>query len=225
MCPATSRGWDTVRIILLGAPGSGKGTQAAKLAECLRANHIASGDLFREEQAQGTELGLLAKGYMERGELVPNDVTVKLILGRISQAKGALSCILDGFPRNREQAAALDQALADAGGPGIDRVIYIEVSEEELVKRLGGRWTCRAHQHPYHVVNAPPKTPGICDIDGSELYQRPDDNEETARRRLQVYFDQTAPLVEHYRAQGILATVDGERTITDVGKDLVAALQ
>ncbi len=214
-----------MRIVLLGAPGSGKGTQGARLAGQLKADHIASGDLFREEQAKGTALGLLAKRYMERGELVPNEVTVKMILGRIHQADGVRSCILDGFPRNLEQAKALDRALAQAGARGIDKVLYIEVSEEELLRRLGGRWTCRASQHPYHMVNAPPKTPGRCDIDGSELYQRPDDSEETARRRLRVYSEQTAPLIEHYGKQGLLTTIDGEQSIDEVGKTMIAVLQ
>lgn len=214
-----------MRIILLGAPGSGKGTQAAGLSRCLEAAHIASGDLFREEQAKGTELGQLAKRYMERGELVPDEVTIKMILGRIRRPDCAGGYILDGFPRTLEQARALDWALEDAGSPGIDKVVYIKVSNEELMRRLAGRWICRAHQHPYHVASNPPRVAGECDIDGSELYQRPDDSEETARRRLQVYFNQTAPLIEYYRKKGKLVEVDGEQAIEAVGKSLQAVLQ
>jgi len=214
-----------VRVILLGAPGSGKGTQAAALAKRLGVAHVASGDLFREEQAKGTELGLLAKRYMERGELVPNEVTIKMILGRIGGADGAKGYILDGFPRNLEQAKALEGALERAGAPAIDQVVYIEVSEAELLRRLAGRWVCRAQQHPYHMASAPPKVRGRCDIDGSELYQRPDDTEETARRRLQVYFQQTAPLIDYYRKKRQLVQVNGEAAIEAVGKVLTAVLQ
>lgn len=214
-----------MRIILLGAPGSGKGTQAAGLAKQTGGAHIASGDLFREEQAKGTELGRLAKQHMERGELVPDEVTIKMVLGRIQRPDCARGYILDGFPRTLQQAQALAQALAASGSPGIERVVYIKVSIEELLRRLGGRWICRAHQHPYHVVSHPPRVPGRCDLDGSALYQRPDDSEETARRRLQVYFEQTAPLIEHYRGKGILVEVDGERAIEEVGKVLFAVLQ
>ena len=158
--------------------------------------HISSGDLFREEQEQGTALGKLAKGYMDRGELVPNEVTIKMILGRIQRPDCAKGFILDGFPRNLKQAAALGKALDEAKEPGIDAVVYMKVANDELLRRLGGRWMCQARQHPYHVQSNPPKVAGKCDIDGSDLYQRLDDSEETARRRLQVYFQQTAPLIE-----------------------------
>ena len=214
-----------MQVMLLGAPGSGKGTQAMTLAKRLGVAHIASGDLFRQEQANGTELGILAKQYMDRGELVPNEVTIKMILGRISQPDCASGYILDGFPRSMEQGAALDAALAKKGKGGIDRVVYIKVSDAELVSRLGGRWICRAAQHPYHVVNNPPMVAGICDIDGSELFQRADDSAETARKRLEVYHQQTVPLVQHYEKKGVLTEVDGQKPIPEVAKQLASVLQ
>lgn len=214
-----------MRVILLGPPGAGKGTQAAAMSRALKLAHIASGDLFREEQERGSELGLLAKRYMESGELVPNEVTIRMILGRIARPDCARGYILDGFPRNLEQARALEEALKKSGSPGIDRAVYINVSQGELVGRLGGRWVCRKHQHPYHAVNSPPKRPGRCDIDGSELYQRADDSEETVRRRVEVYFQQTAPLIDYYRQEGKLAEVNGEQGIEQVGKTLTAVLQ
>ena len=214
-----------MRIILLGPPGAGKGTQAASVSKQLQHAHISSGDLFREEQQKGTDLGLLAKKYMERGELVPNEVTIKMIVNRIAQPDCAKGCILDGFPRNLDQAKALDEALKNARSKGIDKVVYINVSGGELLRRLGGRWVCRAAQHPYHMVSSTPKKKGVCDLDGSALYQRADASEDTARRPLQVYFDQTAPLVDYYKKQRKLAEVNGEQDIDKVGKDLVAALQ
>ncbi|MBI3744558.1 MAG: adenylate kinase [Chloroflexi bacterium] len=214
-----------MRIILLGAPGSGKGTQAVTLAQQLKVAHISSGDLFREEQAKGTELGKLAKQYMERGELVPNEVTIKMILGRISQPDCKKGYILDGFPMTLEQGEALEKALAAAGKGGIDKAAYIEVPIRELLRRLSGRWICRAAQHPYHAVSNPPKVKGKCDIDGSDLYQRPDDSEETAKRRLQVYTEQTAPLIQYYKKRNKLAQVDGGQDIEVVGKTLLSVLQ
>ena len=214
-----------MRVILLGPPGAGKGTQAAAISKKLRHAHVASGDLFREEQENGSELGLLAKGYMEKGELVPNDVTIRMILDRISRADCARGFILDGFPRNLEQAQALDEALEKNGNRGIDRVVFIDVSMDELMRRLGGRWLCRQQQHPYHIVSSPPRVSGLCDIDGSELYQRADDAEETARRRLEVYFQQTAPLIDYYKRAGNLTEIDGERDVEQVGKSLVSVLQ
>ncbi|MBF8299190.1 MAG: adenylate kinase [Dehalococcoidia bacterium] len=214
-----------MRVILLGPPGAGKGTQAATISKALGLAHIASGDLFREEQEKKSELGMLAKRYMERGELVPNEITIKMILGRISQKDAAKGFLLDGFPRNIEQAQALDSALMNGNQPGIDKVVLISVPNEELIVRLGGRWICRARQHPYHIVNSPPKRAGICDIDGSELYQRADDSEETARKRLKVYADQTEPLIGFYKKQRKLSEVDGARDIDVVGKELVSVLQ
>ncbi len=213
-----------MHVILLGAPGAGKGTQAVQISQRLGLAHIASGDLFRQEQASGSELGNIAKSYMEKGQLVPDEVTVKMILGRISQPDCAKGILLDGFPRTLEQAKALDGALAK-GGKGIDLVLYIKVPNEELIKRLGGRWICRGCQTPYHVVEAPPKVAGKCDKCGGELYQRADDTEETVRKRLDVYFSQTAPLIDYYTAEGKLAEANGEQGIEDVGRDLIAIIE
>lgn len=213
-----------MRIILLGAPGAGKGTQAATLHEQLNAPHIATGDLFRAALSQGTPLGLEAKSYMDRGELVPDDVTVRMLLERISQPDAADGYILDGFPRSLAQAEALDEALKSRN-ENIDKVLLVDVSEDELVRRLSGRWICRACQTPYHAVNNPPTSEGVCDTDGGELYQRDDDKPETVRNRLGVYRDQTAPLIDYYTVQEILTSINGEQEIDGVRADLLAALK
>ena len=210
-----------MRVIILGAPGAGKGTQAALLSKELGLAHIASGDLFRQAQNTGDELGAIAKSYMERGLLVPDEVVIKMILERIAAPDCIQGFILDGFPRTLEQAQALDQALS---ANGIDQVLYIRVSDEELIRRLGGRWLCRSCQAPYHVINNPPRVPGRCDLCGGELYQRPDDAEETVRKRIEVYMAQTMPLIDYYATMGKLTAVDGEQDIDAVGNDLLAAL-
>jgi len=213
-----------VYIIFLGAPGVGKGTQAAKVARERGLVHIASGDLFRQALEQGTELGIKAKSYMERGVLVPNQITIGMVLERMSAPDCEPGAILDGFPRNLEQAEALDKALAQRG-KAIDKVIYIEVSEQELLKRLSGRWICRQCQAPYHVTDSPPKVWGRCDRCGGELYQRPDDTEESVRKRLEVYFAETAPLVDYYAQVGKLLEIDGEGSVAEVGRRITIALQ
>ena len=213
-----------MRIILLGAPGAGKGTQAATLHEELNAPHIATGDLFRAALSQGTPLGLEAKSYMDRGALVPDDVTVRMLLERISEPDASDGYILDGFPRSLAQAEALDEALGSRDEK-VDKVMLVDVSEDELVRRLSGRWICRACQTPYHAVNKPPKAEGVCDADGGELYQRDDDKPETVKNRLGVYRDQTAPLIDYYGAQQILTRINGEQGIDGVRADLLAALQ
>jgi adenylate kinase len=200
-------------IIMLGAPGAGKGTQADTLSQELDLPHIASGDLFRQALEKRTEVGLLAKSYMDKGELVPDEITIKMILERISQADCASGCLFDGFPRTLQQAKTLDKA------------IYIEVPNEELVKRLSGRWLCRACQAPYHITNSPPKTPGKCDRCGGELYQRPDDKEETVKERLNVFLAQTVPILDYYRKQGKLVRVDGNRGMEGVARGIVSALR
>jgi adenylate kinase len=209
-----------LRVILLGAPGSGKGTQAERLAEITGMVHLSSGDLFRQAEKEGTELGKLAKSYMEKGLLVPDEVVVKIVLERIAGNRAGV--ILDGFPRTLEQAESLDKAL---GEDGIDKAVYIEVSRDELLKRLSGRWICRQCQKPYHLVSSPPKTANRCDGCGGELYQRPDDTLETAEKRLEVYFKQTSPLVEYYRKKGRLVEIAGEKPIETVSEDLVAKLR
>lgn len=213
-----------MNVILLGAPGAGKGTQAVLISQRIGLTHIASGDLFRQEQASGSELGNIAKSYMEKGQLVPDDVTVKMILGRIAAPDCAKGIMLDGFPRTLEQAKALDEAMSKEG-KGIDLVLYIKVSNEELIKRLSGRWICRDCQAPYNIVEAPPKVSGKCDKCNGELYQRADDTEETVRKRLDVYFSQTIPLIEYYSQAGKLVEVDGERAIEEVGEDLIAVIE
>jgi adenylate kinase len=207
-------------VIMLGAPGAGKGTQAAILSKEILLPHIASGDLFRQALEKKTELGLLAKSYMDRGELDPDDITIKMILERIDLSDCASGCLFDGFPRTLGQAEALDKFLAEQG-KGIDKAVYIKVPEEELMKRLSGRWICRDCQTPYHMVTSPPKMPGICDKCGGELYQRPDDKEETVRERLKVFFSQTVPILDYYQKQNKLIEVNGSRTIQEVADEII----
>ncbi len=213
-------------IILLGAPGAGKGIQAATLARRLGLVHVASGDLFRQAVEQGTELGLQVKSYMDQGKLVPDEITVSMVLERLSAYDGESGVVLDGFPRTLPQAKALDQALARQG-QSIDKVVYIKVTEEELLRRLSQRQICRQCQAPYHPVSSPPRVRGRCDrCDrcGGELYQRPDDRPETVKQRLEVYFDQTAPLINYYIRAGKLIEIDGEGEVAKIGGRLVAAL-
>jgi adenylate kinase len=213
-----------VYIILLGAPGAGKGTQAVMLAEKLKLVQVASGDLFRQALQQETELGKQAKAYMEKGQLVPDEITIKMVLERLSAPDCENGAILDGFPRNLQQAKALDKALAPQG-KAIDRVVYIKVSEGELLKRLSGRWICRNCQAPYHEVDSPPKVKGRCDRCGGELYQRPDDNVDTVKKRLEVYFKETSPLIDYYEKEGKLLEIDGEGGAPKVNQRIVTALQ
>jgi adenylate kinase len=212
-----------VYIILLGAPGAGKGTQAATIAEKMNLVQVASGDLFRKALEQKTKLGLKAKSYMDKGMLVPDEITVKMVLDRLSAPDCAGGAILDGFPRNLEQAKALDEALA-AQGKTIDSVVYIKVPEEELLKRLSGRWICRNCQTPYHEVDSPPKVRGRCDRCGGKLYQRDDDKVETVKKRLEVYFAQTAPLIDYYNQMGKLLEIDGTGGVDEVGRRIIASL-
>jgi len=211
-------------IVILGAPGAGKGTQADILSQEMNLPHIASGDLFRLALEKETQLGLLAKNYMDKGKLVPDEVTLKMILDRIGQPDCGRGCLLDGFPRTLHQAEVLDKAFKEEGR-AVDKAIYIEVPEEELVKRLSGRWLCRNCQTPYHIVNSPPKTPGKCDKCGGELYQRPDDKEETVRERLNVFLAQTVPILDYYEKQGKLVRVDGNQRMQEVAKGIISALK
>ena len=210
-------------IILLGAPGAGKGTQASVVAQKLNLVHIASGDLFRQALEQGTELGIQAKSYMERGTLVPDEITTQMILERMSAPDCENGVILDGFPRNLQQAEALDEALVQLA-KAIDKVVYIKVSEEELLKRLSGRWICHNCQAPYHAVDSPPRVQGKCDKCGGELYQRPDDTAQTIKKRLEVYFAETAPLIDYYARGGKLLEIDGVGSIDEVTHRIVAVL-
>jgi adenylate kinase len=210
-------------IVLLGPPASGKGTQAARLREALGLPHVASGDLFRENLKNETELGLKAKVYMDRGELVPDDVTIAMVMERLGRPDCAGGALLDGFPRTIAQAEALDRALAERGH-SIGVVPYIAVPDEVLVERVSGRRLCRVCGEAYHVKFNPPERPGVCDNDGGELYQRDDDKPETVRKRLQVYWEQTSPLIDYYRDKGVLVEVDGDQSIEAVQEKLRAAV-
>ena len=210
-------------LVFLGAPGAGKGTQAAVVSQKLGLAHIASGDLFRQSAEKGTELGKSVKAYMDKGALVPDEVTIQLISERLNEPDCESGSVFDGFPRTIEQAKALDKMLAGRGWT-IDKAVYIEVPEVELLKRLGGRWICRKCQAPYHEVASPPKTPGKCDKCGGELYQRSDDNEKTIKERLKVYFAQTTPVLDYYKAEGKLVTVDGKLGIKDVSEEIISVL-
>jgi adenylate kinase len=210
-------------VILFGGPGAGKGTQAAILAEKTGLVHITTGELFREAIRQETELGNQAKVYYDRGQLVPDHLTIAMLLERLSQDDCARGCILDGFPRTLEQASALDEALAREG-KAIDKVGYIQVPESELLSRLSGRWNCRQCGSVYHQRFQPPRQAGRCDQCGGELYQREDDKPETARRRLEVYSQQTAPLIDYYRARGKLVEIDGDKPVEEVAEGLLAAV-
>ncbi len=210
-------------IIFLGVPGAGKGTQAAIVAREFKLVHIATGDLFRQAIQQGTDLGIKVKSYVEEGMLVPDEITIRMVLERMSILDSQSGVVLDGFPRDLEQARALDRALAQQA-KAIDKVVYIKISEEELLKRLSGRWVCRNCQGMYHTTNSPPKVWGKCDECGGELYQRPDDMFETVKKRLEVYFAQTGPLIDYYTQDGKLLEVDGEGGVDEVGRRIVIAL-
>jgi len=210
-------------VVLLGPPGAGKGTQAQLISSKLELPHISSGDIFRENLKAQTELGKLARGYIDRGELVPDDVTIAMIEGRLKRPDCHSGALLDGFPRTPAQAEALDALLAKDGNK-VDIVPYINVPEATLVERLGGRWTCRAQGHVFHDIFNPPALPGRCDVDGSDLYQREDDKAETVINRIRVYFKQTMPLIDHYRTKGVLVEIDGAQPIDRVSADLLSAL-
>ncbi len=211
-----------MRIVLMGPPGSGKGTQAGRIADKLGVNLVATGDLFREHQRNDTELGRLARSYMERGVYVPDEVTINMVMGWINALEQSKGFILDGFPRTLTQAEALDRALEGEGG--VDKVLFIKVSEEELIRRLTGRFICRNCQTPYHEHSSPPAETGKCGKCGGELYQREDDRPEVVGKRIQVYLDETEPVVEYYRQTGKLDEIDGERSIEEVGKELIKAV-
>ena len=211
-------------IVLLGPPGVGKGTQAKILSKKMGLAHISSGDLFRENLNKQTELGKLAQTYMTKGELVPDDVTVAMVKDRLTRPDSKAGAILDGFPRTPAQADALEAMLRDFNGR-VDSVPFITAGGDILVERLTGRWTCRAEGHVFNQKTNPPKTAGKCDFDGSELYQRDDDKEETVKNRIQVYFNQTAPLISYYRNHGKLVEINGAQAIDQVTDDLLAALK
>lgn len=211
-------------VVLLGPPGSGKGTQAKLLVEDLGIPHVSSGDLFRHHLSQGTELGRMAKTYMEQGGLVPDDVTVKMVIERIGRPDCEEGVILDGFPRTLTQAEALDEEL-QSRGQAVSIVPLIQVSDEEVTRRLTARRVCRDCGAVYNLVFDPPAQSGVCDVCGGELYQREDDNPETVRHRLYTFYKETSPLIGYYFAQGLLTEIDGERSVEEVQLDLREAIE
>ncbi len=211
-------------IVLLGPPGAGKGTQAQLIAKGYGLVHVSSGDLFRENLKNETELGKLAQTFMKRGELVPDDVTIAMVRERLSRPDCEKGALLDGFPRTPAQARALAAMLQEFGA-AVSVVPYIAVAEEVLVERLSGRWTCRQNGHVFHENFNPPVAVGVCDYDGSELYQRDDDLPATVKNRIKVYQEQTAPLINYYRENGLLVEVDGTKPIDTVTNDLLQAIE
>ncbi len=209
---------------MVGAPGAGKGTQASVLSQRLGLPHVASGDLLREAVREGTKLGREARRYMDRGALVPDRIVLNMIDERLRQPDAAAGVILDGFPRTREQAEALDTML-NRHGARVTAALYVGVGEAELLRRLSGRWLCRAAGHPYHEVTHPPRVPGVCDIDGSELYQREDDRPETVRARLAQQLAPMYDVIDHYRIRDVLVAVDGEQEIEQVSQALLHAIE
>jgi adenylate kinase len=213
-----------VYIILVGAQGSGKGTQAELLSQTLGVPHIASGDLFRKAIDEKTELGIKAKTYIDRGELVPDDLTVTMVVKRLEEPDCLQGVLFDGFPRTVAQAEVLDRGLQEVGKQ-IDLAIYLQVPREELLKRLSGRYICRANQHVYNMNTHPPKVAGICDIDGSELYQRSDDTGEAVQKRLDIFFNETIRLLDFYGNQNKLVEVDGNQDIDQVQQSLLSVIR
>ncbi|MCD8221408.1 MAG: adenylate kinase [Clostridiales bacterium] len=213
-----------MKIIMLGAPGAGKGTQAKMIAEKYGVPHVSTGDIFRSNIKGGTELGKLAKSYMDQGQLVPDDVTIQMLLDRISQDDCAKGYILDGFPRTIPQAESLTKALDDRREM-IDYAIDVDVPDEAIVNRMSGRRACVGCGATYHIVYNAPKTENICDVCGEKLILRDDDKPETVQKRLSVYHEQTQPLIDYYNNEGILVSVDGTKDLKDVFADIVAMLE
>ncbi|GAU67551.1 adenylate kinase [Streptomyces sp. NBRC 110611] len=214
-----------MRIVLVGPPGAGKGTQAAYLARNLAIPHISTGDLFRANISQGTPLGVEAKSYMDAGNLVPDSVTIGMAEDRMEQADAAEGFLLDGFPRNLGQAEALD-AYLKSHSLKLDAVLDLEVPEDEVVKRIAGRRICRKDSgHVFHAEYNKPKTEGVCDVCGGELYQRDDDREETVRKRLEVYHTETEPIIDYYKAQDLVVTIPALGKVDEVTERAMAALR
>ena len=214
-----------VRLVLVGPPGAGKGTQAHFIAEHLHVPKISTGDIFRANVGQGTPLGLQAKAFMDRGDLVPDDVTIDMVRLRLADQDAVHGFLLDGFPRTVPQAAVLDDVLQEAAGAKLDVVLELVVEKDEVVRRLSGRRTCRSCNHIWHVDFDPPAEPGICDLDGGELYQRDDDQAATILNRLDVYDEQTAPLTTWYAERGLLVGIDATGPVDDVTQRAIDALR
>ena len=214
-----------MRLVLVGPPGAGKGTQAQFIAEHLAVPQISTGDIFRANVGQGTELGLLAKTYMDAGNLVPDEVTIDMVRGRLGEADALEGFLLDGFPRTVPQAERLDDILGEVAGTKLDVVLELVVDDDEVVRRLSGRRTCRACNHVWHVDFDPTSVEGVCDDCGGELFQREDDKAETVQNRLSVYAAQTAPLVAFYAERGILVGIDATGPVDDVTERAIRALR
>jgi len=211
-------------IIMLGAPGAGKGTQSEILKDTLQLVHISSGDLLRDNIKRETELGMYARQYMDKGDLVPDKLIIDMILDRLQQPDAERGVLLDGFPRTPPQAQALDDAL-DLKGKRVNAALYIRVDDGTLIDRLSGRWICRKSGHIYHEKYSPSRVPGVCDIDGSELYQREDDTREKAIKRLDVFHRETEPIIGYYRGQGVICEIDGDRPVEVVTQELLDCLR
>ena len=214
-----------MRLVLVGPPGAGKGTQAQYIAEHLRVPQISTGDIFRANVSGGTPLGLEAKAYMDRGDLVPDDVTNKMVRERLQEPDAKVGFLLDGFPRTVPQAEVLDELLLDTVDARLDVVLELVVDDDEVIRRLSGRRTCRTCNHIWHVDFDPPQTEGVCDLDGGELFQREDDKAETVANRLHVYAEQTAPLVAFYAERGILVGIDATGPVDDITNRALHALR
>lgn len=212
-----------MRLVLLGPPGAGKGTQAAGIVEKYKIPHISTGDIFRKNIKEGTELGKKAKDYMDKGLLVPDELVVEIVKDRLTESDCSEGFLLDGFPRTVSQADSLNSEL-ESMEIKLDKVINIDVSKEELIERAVGRRICKDCGATYHIKFNPTKTEGICDACGGELYQRDDDNEETVTKRIEVYIDQTQPLIDYYKEKGVLADIDGRQSIDKVFSDIVDTL-
>lgn len=214
-----------MRLVLVGPPGAGKGTQAQFIAEHVRVPKISTGDIFRANVSEGTSLGLQAKAYMDRGDLVPDEVTIDMVRNRLLEKDAVEGFLLDGFPRTVPQAETLDDILRETADSKLDVVLELVVDSDEVIRRLSGRRTCRTCNHIWHVDFDPPQAPGVCDIDGGELFQREDDKAETIANRLEVYDEQTAPLIAYYAGRGVLVGIDATGPVDDVTQRAIDALR